>query len=277
MSEVMKHVEFKEYKLSYFTFGTVGEHVLCFHGHGRTGRDFEFLAERNVQVIAVNLFFHEKSNLPDSKPLNWKIVNVLLKLILHKEGVQHIHGLAYSQGGRFALKFFENNHQLFKSLTLLAPDGLSDKSIYSWSSRRLFFQTVFLGMSKKPESIQLLTKLVSMTGLMRPKVRDFVYKFTEDKEVMQRAARAWSAFSSIRPNAKKIGTFIREHNITFKLIMGSHDQIIRPVQGELFLNEAQLNTKLTIIPTGHNFFKDDVIKYLLPELIFLPENLKKDL
>jgi pimeloyl-ACP methyl ester carboxylesterase len=277
MGGSMKSVEFKEYKLSYFVFGTAGEQVLCFHGHGRSGKDYLFLAERGVQIIAVNLFFHEDSNLPNSKPLNWRIVNTLLKLILHKEDVAHFHGLAYSQGGRFALKFFENNHQLFKSLTLLAPDGLNDKSLYSWSSRRLFFQTIFIGMSKKPESIQMLTKFVSKTGFMRAKVRDFVYKFTEDKEAMQRAARAWSAFSSIRPNVKKIGLLLREQNIPFKLIMGSHDQIIRPIQGEHFLKEARLDIKLIVIPTGHNFFKEDTMSFLLPELSFLPENSKKDL
>lgn len=265
----MKSVSFKDYILSYYTFGDEGDVVLCFHGHGRTGRDFEFLKHHKVKVIAVNLFFHEESFLPNADPLNWKIVNLLLKKILHQEKVSYTHIFAYSQGGRFALKFYEYNSALTLSLNLLAPDGLDDRSLYSWSSRRLFFQTLFKLMSNNPKSIQKLTTVVSKTGLMRPKVRDFVYKFTEDKEMMQRAAKAWSSFSSIRPNAKKIGKLIYENKTPFKLIMGKQDQIIRPVQGEYFLKQAKISSEIKLLNSGHNFFKPEIFPLLVEELIFL--------
>jgi hypothetical protein len=132
----------------------------------------------------------------------------------------------------------------------------------------LFFQELFKSMSKKPESIQRLTNVIYKSGLMRPKVKDFIIQFTEDKDSMQRAAKAWGAFSSIRPNAKKIGENVHKFQTDFRLIMGTKDQIIRPQQAHYFLKKSGIQTNIRLLESGHNFFREEILGKLISHFPF---------
>jgi pimeloyl-ACP methyl ester carboxylesterase len=281
----IKTIQHTDYQLSYYVFENPKEDrihsdlttftpecILCFHGHGRSGKDYEFLTSKNIKVIAVNLFYHEESMVKTDHILKWNTIKTLLLKLLKLENCEEFHGLAYSQGGRFALRLYQSIPEKFKSLTLIAPDGLDDRSLYNWASRRLFFQELFKAMSKKPESIQKLTKVIYKSGLMRPKVKDFILKFTEDKETIQRAAKAWGAFSSIRPNAKKIGNNLHKYQTDFRLIMGTKDQIIRPQQASYFLKKSGIQTEIRLLECGHNFFKEDILTELISHLPFKIQN-----
>lgn len=268
-----KSVKYLDFKLSYQEFGVGNETVICLHGHGRSSDDFHFLAQKNVRVISIDLFFHGESyshaDRTNKNPINWSEIQPIFEKLFNEEKIDQFHVLAFSQGGRFALLLLEHLPERIQSFTLLAPDGLNNKSFYNWSSRRWFFRYLFDRWQKKPEKLQKLANTAVKLKMMRPKVRDFVHHFSSDSETMKRAANTWMAFRKLQPNPIKTGEIIRSFPIELKIIMGKYDQVIRPIQAKIFLKNAGLPAEIIEIENGHDFFKPSSIEKFVDYLPFL--------
>ena len=268
-----KSVKFLDFKLSYQVFGEGNQTVICLHGHGRSSDDFHFLAQNNLRVISIDLFFHGESLAPKSRitrnPISWSEIQPVFEKLFIEEKIAQFHVLAFSQGGRFALLLLEYLPERIQSFTLLAPDGLNNKSFYNWSSRRRFFRSLFIRWQKKPEKLQKLANTAVKLKMMRPKVRDFVHHFSSDSETMKRAANTWMAFRKLQPNPIKTGEIIRTFPIELKIIMGKYDQVIRPIQAKIFLKNAGLPAEIIEIENGHDFFKPSSIEKFVDYLPFL--------
>ncbi len=104
---------------------------------------------------------------------------------------------------------------------------------------------------------------------MRPKVKDFVYKFTDDIKTMKRASQSWRNFRTIMPQPGSIGKVIRENEIPFIIIMGKFDKIIRPKQAYRFAKKCKLEKIVVEIDCGHDFFKSKTIEKFKPYLLFV--------
>jgi pimeloyl-ACP methyl ester carboxylesterase len=268
-----KSVKYLDFKLSYQVFGEGNQTVICLHGHGRSSDDFHFLAQNNLRVISIDVFFHGESLAPKSRitrnPISWSEIQPVFEKLFIEEKIAQCHVLAFSQGGRFALLLLEYLPERIQSFTLLAPDGLNNKSFYNWSSRRRFFRSLFIRWQKKPEKLQKLANTAVKLKMMRPKVRDFVHHFSSNPETMKRAANTWMAFRKLQPNPIKTGEIIRSFPIEFNIIMGKYDQVIRPIQAKIFLKNAGLPAEIIEIENGHDFFKPTSIEKFVDYLPFL--------
>jgi len=256
---VFQKVMFGPFILSYQTFGAGAETVLCLHGHGRSSADFSFLADAGVRVIAIDLFFHGESVIPenriDGNPVSWAEIAPVFDQLFQQENIDRCHFLAFSQGGRFALLMLQHFTDRVQTFTLLAPDGMDNRSFYNWSSRQGFFRKLFHYWQKKPEKLQRMADIALKLKLMRPKVRDFVYHFSSNPDTMLRASRTWMAFRQLQPDPVLIGRKVRQYHIPFQIIMGKYDQVIRPQQALLFLKRTGLPQEIIEIENGHDFFK----------------------
>lgn len=268
-----KSVKFLDFKLSYQVFGEGNQTVICLHGHGRSSDDFHFLAQNNLRVLSIDLFFHGESLAPKSRitrnPISWSEIQPVFEKLFIEEKIAQFHVLGFSQGGRFALLLLEYLPERIQSFTLLAPDGLNNKSFYNWSSRRRFFRSLFIRWQKKPEKLQKLANTAVKLKMMRPKVRDFVHHFSSDSETMKRAANTWMAFRKLQPNPIKTVEIIRSLPIELNIIMGKYDQVIRPIQAKIFLKNDGLPEKIIQIENGHDFFKPSSIEKFVDYLPFL--------
>ena len=268
-----KIIHHSDFKLSFQVFGEGSETVVCLHGHGRNADDFHFLQNKNVRVIAIDLFFHRNSISPahriNQNPIEWKEIQPVFEKLFEAEKLETFHVLAFSQGGRFALLILEHFPAKIKSFTLLAPDGLNNQSFYNWSSRRWFFRMLFDRWQRRPEKLQKLSNVAVKFKLMRPKVRDFVHHFSSNPETMQRAANTWMAFRKLQPNPKKTGEIIRKYQINFNIIMGKYDQVIRPIQAKVFIQKAGISKEIIEIENGHDFFKPSSIEKFVKYLPFI--------
>lgn len=268
-----KIAEYGQFRLSYQVFGSGEETVVCLHGHGRSSDDFHFLENRGVRVISIDLFFHKDSLIPlervDSNPVKWPEIQPVFEKIFAQEGADRFHILAFSQGGRFALLLLSHLPERIRTFTLIAPDGLNNRSFYNWSSRQKIFRMLFHRWQRKPHKLQAVADLAVKLKLMRPKVRDFVYHFSSDPATMKRASQTWMAFRKLQPDPQETGKIVRERQIPFRIIMGKYDQVIRPQQALLFLKNAGLPQEIIEIENGHDFFKEKSIERFVGYLPFL--------
>ena len=265
-------IELKELKLEYEVYGDGVQTILCMHGHGRSAEDFEFIKEENRKVISINLFHHGNSFFPSSRiekePLTINEIIKIMEILFEKENVNSFHCFAFSQGGRFILTLLPYFQKKILSISLLSPDGMDNNSFYNWASRRSWLRKIFISWEKKPSRLRKASEIAVKIRLMRPKVKDFVYKFTNDTKTMQRASRSWRNFRNIMPQAKIIGKIIKQNQIPFVIIMGKFDKIIRPTQAHRFTKKCKLKNAVIVIECGHDFFKNKTIEKFKPHLLF---------
>ncbi len=270
---MVKEVTHNGLVLEYDSFGSGTQTVLCFHGHSRSAHDFRFLESYPLRVISINLFFHGNSFFPPERiekdPLRAAEFKSLILQILEREAIENFSLLAFSQGGRFALKTLEMFPGKAESCTLMAPDGLNNHSFYNRTSRIRALRRLFLHFERKPNRLRKLMDIAVALRVVRPKVRDFVYNFSSDPRTFKRASRTWRAFRAIRTGPDAIGRIVREQQLPFRIIMGSWDKIIRPAQAYKFEEKAGLNNVITEIESGHQFFRSETLEKIIPLLPFL--------
>lgn len=271
-----KEVKLGDFSISYQVFGAGNEGVLCLHGHSRSSSDFKFLESDSLKVVSIDLFLHHESKFPlhriERNPVRWEELIPIFQLLIQTEFPAQFNVLAYSQGGRFALKLVETWPEKLSSFTLLAPDGLNNKSFYNVSSRVFVLRKLFRFWQKKPAHLKGIAGALSKAKLVRPKVKEFIDNFTSDKFIMERAANSWMGFRMIQPQPKKIGEIVRKNPIEWKIIMGKYDQVIRPLQAEIFQKRAGISVEISLVESGHDFFKPNAIERFKPLLPFV----KKD-
>lgn len=258
-------------QLEYFIFGSGEETIICMHGHGRSAHDFDFIASENRRVISIHLFFHGQSIFPEERiekqPLATTEFIDLFKMILQQEKVNRFHLLAFSQGGRFSLVTLPFFPKEIKTFTLIAPDGMDNNSFYNWSSRQKWARRIFKGFEGDPSRLITLSNIAAKVKLMRPKVKEFVHEFASDEHAFKRASLTWRAFRKVMPDITAVAKTINENKIPFRIIMGTHDQVIRPKQAYAFVHKLGLKDVVIEVDNGHNFFKKTSIakfKDLLP-------------
>ncbi len=271
MSFSGKIVKQNALQLEYFVFGQGDETIICFHGHGRSAFDFEFLIQENRRIISIHLFFHGNSLFPvnriEKEPLKTIEFIELFKLILKEEKVNRFHLLAFSQGGRFTLCLTPFFGLQIQSLTLIAPDGMDNYSFYNWSSRQGLARKLFTYLEKKPHKVIRYSNLATKLKLMRPKVKEFVHEFASNPTTFRNASLTWRAFRLLLPNNDAISKTLKRNNIPLLIIMGKFDQVIRPKQAYRFAEKLGIENCVIEIENGHNFFKKTSIsrfKDLLP-------------
>lgn len=253
-------VSLGDLRLSYSTFGNGNMHIIAFHGHGRSSKDFEFLGNIG-KVISIDLFFHGESYFPLTKieknPLKTSEFYLLFKEILKNEQVKSYHLIAFSQGGRFALSILpdELNHLL--SIQLISPDGMDNKSFYNRMSRIKWARNLFIKWERNPKKVIRYAGIAEKLGLIRPKVHAFTKKFASEKQTFIRASQTWRGFRMIQADEGRLKTSLATYNGYFRIIMGKYDQVIRTKQATTFLARIDQRNTLVELACGHDFFNEE--------------------
>jgi pimeloyl-ACP methyl ester carboxylesterase len=208
----IKEIVLDDLKLEYHVYGDGNTHILCFHGHGKSADDFEFLANQDRKVVSINLFLHGESTFYESRITNnlleSKDVEKLLEKLFYKEKISEFHWVAYSQGGRFLLTTLPYFGSRVKSVHLLAPDGLNDKNFYSWSQRRWWARSLFKRWTKRPNELIGISKALVKGKVIRPKIVDFLQYYAEDKKKLKLAYSTWAGFRKLRTSPEDIRNII---------------------------------------------------------------------
>lgn len=259
-----KIIQLGDLRLEYFVKGDGPQTVICLHGHGRTVDDFTFLQREGRKWVALHLFYHGKSHFPEERiehnPLSTEEFVSIFKLLLETENISQFHFVAFSQGGRFTLAsipYFGDNIQ---SVSLISPDGMDNNSFYNKTSRRKWARRLFAHLEDQPQKFIRYAAIAKSMRLMRPKVFAFVEKFAADPVTFKRASLTWRGFRMVQPNEEAIAKTLEEKQIPFKIVMGTYDQVIRPLQAYAFTKRIRQSKSVVEIPCGHNFFKKENIE-----------------
>lgn len=266
-----RKVYYQDLSLAYEVYGKGQNVIIALHGHSKCPRDFEFLASEENKIISVHLFHHQHSEFPENRifknPLQEEEFDALFQQILDEEGISLFHLIAYSQGGRFALKIFELHAQRVKTISLLSPDGIDLKGFYDRAAKRNSPLKLMEFFENNPNWFLHTLRLARIFRKIHPKVLDLAKDFAQNKDRMIQASRTWRNFRKIRTSPIVFGQLVTRFKTPVRIIMGRYDGIFPPIIAERFLKEAFLDLKPDVIDCGHDFFRDntkELFRNLLP-------------
>ena len=257
-------VIYKSSEICYYRIGTGPRLGLCFHGYGEDAASFAFLeklAGHQYTFYAIDLPFHGQTRWKED--LNFthtdlqQIIHDLLlanKINLQGDSLQPDRKMVlmgFSLGGRVALSLYQAWPNLTERLVLMAPDGLKVNFWYWLSTRTWIGNRLFDFTMKYPGWFFLFLKVINRLGMVNASIFKFVNFYIGNKEARIQLYERWTTLRRLKPNIKRIKSFIIQNKTPVKMIYGRHDRIILPIRGEKFKEGIEAYCTLKVIASGH--------------------------
>jgi pimeloyl-ACP methyl ester carboxylesterase len=256
------HSAFISYRSSniHFLYGGRGNKLLvCFHGYGEGADSFSFLEKHagdEFTIYAIDLPFHGQTDWKEGLNFTHIDLQQIIYEIFLRDNIRNEPGLrfsvlGFSLGGRVALSLYQAWPVHVEKMVLLAPDGLTVNFWYWLSSRTWAGNKLFAFTMKYPGWFFGFLQVMNKLRLVNASVFKFVNYYIGQKEARLLLYQRWTTLRRLKPNLKRIKSFIRQQQTSVRLVYGRHDRIILPIRGEKFKTGIEEYCDLTIIDSGH--------------------------
>jgi len=253
----------------YRVYGEGPEVILCFHGFGRKPEDFEVflpLMKPGQRLVSIWLFGHGGSYFPNERierdPLTHSEWRDLVEALLLDLGVEKVHVIGYSMGGRVAMMTFLLLPEKIESLLLLAPDGFKINRLYTFASGTIVGKMIYRFSIDHPRPLFILAKVLNSVKLLPDKLFRFVHVHLDTREKRLLVHDVWLIYKRMFPDKNLLAKELRERDIAFNMIFGEYDTIIRPELGERFSKRLNNHHCLHLIGIGHRLLEQRTAAFI---------------
>ncbi len=258
----MKQVlQYKSSQIAYYTYGSGGEVVFCFHGYGLAGESFlilEHIFEADYTLICIDFPFHGSTYWQDGLFFSVEDLWEIMNLVNPKPKVP-FSLMGYSMGGRIVMQLLQTYPQQIKQVALIAPDGLKLNWWQEVATRTIIGNRLFRYTMRCPQWLFAVIKVSGWLRLIKKSIEKFALAHIDNASERQLLYNRWSAMRAYKPSLDLLRSIIRQYKIPVKLLFGQHDRIITIRQGLAFKkNEPLISVKE--INCGHNLLKEQYAK-----------------
>ncbi len=268
--------EYKQYEVSYEKWGHGKEVLIAFHGFGQQASVFSNIApalEDRFTVYACSLFYHGESKIPDhippGEPLPPEFFKEGVLEFCRQHQIEKFSLMGYSLGGRLVLKLLEMIPERIQSLLLLAPDGVKKSRWYYFATHHFIGKRLFRRVVYKPRLFFSLVKIFRAIGIVKEKMKKFVYSQFSEKENRLKILHVWNTYSIITPSVRKVKATIKEHQIKTLIFTGTYDPVLNEEIGYILENGLEDQVKWVKIKAGHDLLKPAYAEIIQAELSWL--------
>jgi pimeloyl-ACP methyl ester carboxylesterase len=264
---MQKTISYQSSKINYYTFGSGGEVVFCFHGYGLDGSCFAFL--ENTILLKHTLFcidfpFHGATEWNEGIEFTQSDLTNIISL-LNPFPTKKFSILGYSMGGRTALNLLQINSDSIKKVLLIAPDGLKFHFWQYLSTQTNWGNKLFRFTMNNPAWLFALVKLGVVFRLLNRSITKFVHHHIDTKIERDLLYNRWTSMRKFTTNLALIKQIITEKNIQIDIVTGKYDRVITTSQAKRFKGNLPL-ISLTELDSGHHLLKehwvDSIVKCL---------------
>jgi pimeloyl-ACP methyl ester carboxylesterase len=271
---------YKNSQVSYYRFGTGPQAAICFHGYGEDATSYAFLEKylgERFSLYAIELPFHGHTDWQEGLLFTHEDLQQITEGILGLDsnpstspGTRTIYNklilLGFSLGGRIAVSLYQSQPEKVSRLILMAPDGLKVNFWYWLSTQTWLGNKLFALTMKKPGWFFGLLKVFNKLKLVNASIFKFVNYYIGDPEARRLLYARWISLRKLKPNLKRVKSFVRQQDTPVRLIYGKHDRIILSSVGEKFKHGIEDHCEIKIIHSGHQVLHEKHIEELLPIL-----------
>lgn len=243
-------------------FGHGPRHLLAFHGFGRTGTDFAAIAPalgERFTIHAFDLPFHGHSPGPDGgQPLTPDEWTACIKAYAATIPAASVGLVGYSLGGRMALLLLQECPQLLDQVFLLAPDGLVVSPWFRRMVRYGWGRALGRSFIKHPGPVHGLLNLLHRLHLLHDRLYRFLMDQTATPQIRRLVYEVWNSTRLLEPDLAQAARQAQEQDIPVHLLLGEHDQVIKPRHGKRLLRYAPGHIQVHLLPNGHRMLDKEM-------------------
>jgi pimeloyl-ACP methyl ester carboxylesterase len=165
-------------------------------------------------------------------------------------------------GGRFALATIEAFSDQIENAILLAPDGITEDSVYQAATRSRIARHIFKQVLKNNHKFYGFTDLLERMGMVHTSVVKFAKMMVNTPEKQAQLFNAWVGFRNLNFDLKKIVQLIDNKHINLQIFMGKYDKVL-PIKNVFPLTKRLKNYELIILESSHGKLVEKTIAYFL--------------
>ena len=249
---------------SYVETGQGDDLWVTFHGYGQSAEvmaHFMHHFRPNVRTIHFDLPHHGNSVLGKEslKPSELAdLIGHLLKVTEQKK----CSILAFSLGGKLALKLVELTPGRIVEMVLIAPDGLKINPLYRFTTNTQLGKYLYGRVISNPSRVLGAAKILANLRLLDSKIEVFIRQQLESRTNRERIYKVWRAFRLISPDLVDIRSKIHRYHIKTTLVFGKHDKIIRPSLARKLDGISEGKVHIILLDKAHNLTTTSVAEEL---------------
>jgi pimeloyl-ACP methyl ester carboxylesterase len=238
---------------------------LTFHGYSQDAEimhQFMKTFRPNARVLSFDLPLHGDTEIKKKKLVNVGDLAELLGGALREVGGKSCSVLAYSLGGKLAMKMLELDPGKMDRLILIAPDGLKTNTLYWFVTHTLLGRWIFQLVILFPHPVIGFSKLLSVVRIMNPKVHEFVSSQMDSKAKRQKVLDTWMMFRHIKPSLDQLSKKVWRYRLKLTLVFGNKDRVIHPKLAKNLSGDNCKTAEVIMLDTGHNLITKRQAKQL---------------
>lgn len=254
-------------QISYLHIGNGSKLLLAIHGFNRSAEDFMFLqdiAEGKYTIISVDLFYHGKSSAfaHQQGPLSFQEWMDFINFLLKKYNQEKCSIIAYSLGGRIALKTVELMPEKIEKLVLLAPDGIQMSKLYQFASATRAGRGLYKYFIERPDKVMKVANTLVKYNIVPAKLAEFASYHVSSGTKREMVLNVWLSYQLFQSKLRKIANTINHYNIDTHILIGRYDHVIQVKFMLPFVKLLKQKDTLILLHTGHRLFNAQLEKEL---------------
>jgi len=239
--------------LAYHSFGQGKNVWVAFHGFGQSAELFQSWVEAlpDARILSFDLFFHGKSqHRPAEYTLDEKAWLAAMEEALAREKVKDFNLLAFSLGGRKALRLFADQPERIKRMLLIAPDGFKPNFWYQLTTRVHPVRWLFRRSILRPAPFWTVRDSLQRAGLVNRSLTRLATRQMERRSQRYQVFATWMTYRKLHVPFKEIQKKVALHQPKIQLFAAQYDRLITPqLLGKV---AAQLpKVEFQVLPCGH--------------------------
>lgn len=268
MVPISGFIKYEDNEVHCLRMGSGPKLLIAFHGFNNDAAIFLPLArllQEEYTVVAIDLPGHGQTRWTATY-MDQKALMAIVQGIKNNFGVEKFSLAGFSLGGRVCLNILELQPNWIDKMVLLAADGLQKNFWYNLATRNPAGKIIFRKIIANPERwIGKMAWLRKYNLVDESRFKFAKTKLTDDN-VRHQLSYVWPVMSRLVPNITLVKWNVNKYKVTTFVVMGKHDRIFPPVQGQRFIKNLK-HAHLHILDTGHNLLKEELLPQIAAMLL----------
>jgi pimeloyl-ACP methyl ester carboxylesterase len=237
---------------------------VTFHGYGQSGEVMaHFMKHFRPEVKSVNFDLpHHGETKVYHESVSASELCDLLGHIMREQHSKRCTLLAFSLGGKVALKLMELMPGKIDRVILIAPDGLKINPLYRFTANTQAGKWLYGRVIENPNRLFFAAKMLAKSRLLNKKIEQFMHQQLDSRHKRELVYKVWRAFRFIVPDLKDIRSKIFRYDIRTTLVFGKHDRIIHPSLAKKLEDGPDGKVKVILLDKAHNLTSTQVAQEL---------------
>lgn len=252
--------------MHYYKFGSGPKNMLCFHGYGMHGRQFNVLEEalgNQYTFYGFDLFFHKETKLKDQsleavkKGISKPELSALFRCFCDKVGIENFSILAYSMGSHYATSLVEEIPEKVREIFIAAPASLKPGRIITFLSTNKIGNKLLERLALSDNGMIGLLSILKKTQVINQQSYEILLKEVATVELRFAFYACASYMRFLKLDVVKFIDQLNQHQIKSIFVFGKRDKNYPPTIGDPIISQITLGKQI-IVNEDHNMINSNL-------------------